>query len=250
MKSEPAIEFIQAGWSAHPRVKTLCTTRNGGFSKHPYNSFNLATHVGDDEKSVLRNRELLGNSLKLPAEPCWLEQTHSTRVVNLEHETSRLADAAITRTANTIAVVMSADCLPILLCNREGTEIAAIHAGWSGLADGVIEATVKSMESSPSQLLAWIGPGISQQCFEISVEVRDIFIGKNSDAEGRFIANRPEHWLCDLGGLAIDTLTRLEVTEISRAEYCSFSDESLFFSYRRNATTGRMASLIWIDNSA
>jgi len=250
MKPEPSIEFIQAGWNAPPQVKALCTTRNGGFSKHPYDSFNLAMHVGDDEKSVLRNRELLCNSLKLPAEPCWLEQTHSTRVVNLDYEASRQADAAITRKANTIAVVMSADCLPILLCNREGTEIAAIHAGWSGLADGVIEATVKSMESSPGQLLAWIGPGISQQCFEIGVEVREIFIGKSSDAEGRFIANRPGHWLCDLGSLALDILTRLEVTEISRAEYCSFNDETLFYSYRRNPTTGRMASLIWINSGA
>ena len=145
---------------------------------------------------------------------------------------------------------MTADCLPILLCNRSGTEVAAIHAGWRGLADGIIEATVKYMKSSPDQLLAWVGPGISQQCFEVGDELRDIFIARNNHAEGHFLANRPAHWLCDLHGLATDTLTRLEVAEISRADYCSFSDESLFYSYRRNSVTGRMASLIWIDSRA
>lgn len=247
--SEQPIECIRADWSAPPQVKALCTTRIGGFSQHPYQSFNLAAHVGDDDKCVQRNRELLFNSLDLPAEPDWLEQTHSTRVVNLEHESSRIADAAITRKANTIAVVMVADCLPILLCNRGGSEVAAIHAGWRGLADGIIETTVVDMESPASELMAWIGPAISQQCFEVGDEVRDIFIARNQKHEDHFIANRPAHWLCDLPALAANKLSRLGVAEISRSEYCSFSDESLFFSYRRNATTGRMASLIWIDNN-
>ena len=249
MKPEPSIEFIRAIWNAPPQVKALCTTRIGGFSEHPYNSFNLAAHVGDDDKCVQRNRELLCHSLNLPAEPCWLEQTHSTRVINLDNESSRNADAAITRKAGKIAVVMTADCLPILLCNRTGSEVAAIHAGWRGLADGIIEATVIEMKSSASQLLAWIGPGISQQCFEVGDQVRDIFIAKNNNADRHFVANRPAHWLCDLPALATDILTRLEVAEINRAEYCSYNDESLYFSYRRNATTGRMASLIWIDSS-
>jgi YfiH family protein len=249
MKSEPSIEFIRARWNAPPQVKALCTTRNGGFGEQPYDSFNLAAHVGDDDKCVQRNRELLRHTLDLPAEPCWLEQTHSTRVINLESESTRVADAANTQQAGTIAVVMTADCLPILLCNKAGTEVAAIHAGWRGLADGVIEAAVLAMQSPPDQLLAWIGPGISQQCFEVGDEVREIFIARNNTAEDHFIANRPAHWLCDLGALASDTLTRLKVAEINRAEYCSFKDESLFYSYRRNAPTGRMASLIWIDSS-
>lgn len=247
MKSEPPLEFIRAQWNAPPQVKALCTTRIGGASEHPYESFNLAAHVGDDDKRVQRNRELLCHALKLPAEPSWLEQTHSTRVVNLEQGSSRRVDAAITRNTETVVVVMTADCLPILLCNRMGTEVAAIHAGWRGLADGVIEATVSDMKSPASELLAWIGPGISQQCFEVGDEVREIFVAKNNSAENHFLANRPAHWLCDLNSLAADTLARLEVAEINRTEYCSFSDESLFFSYRRNATTGRMASLIWIE---
>jgi YfiH family protein len=145
---------------------------------------------------------------------------------------------------------MTADCLPILLCNRSGSEVAAIHAGWRGLANGIIEATVKKMQSSPEQLLAWIGPGIGQQFFEVGIEVREIFIAKNNNANDYFIASRPKHWLCDLGGLAVDVLTRLNLAEINRSEYCSFKDESILFSYRRNATTGRMASLIWIDDNA
>jgi YfiH family protein len=250
MNSESSIEFIEAQWSAPPQVKALCTTRVGGFSLAPYESFNLAMHVGDEEDNVAHNRALLRNALKLPGEPCWLQQTHSTQVVNLENESDRQADAAITREAKCVAVVMTADCLPILLCNRSGTEVAAIHAGWRGLADGIVETTVSDMKSSPDQLLAWIGPGISQQCFEVGDEVREIFLAKNNSAESRFIANRPSHWLCDLGGLAYDTLDRLKVAEVNRTHYCSYNDESLFFSYRRNVTTGRMASLIWIEANA
>ena len=250
MKTDASIEIIEATWNAPSQVKALCTTRQSGFSQPPYDSLNLATHVGDDDQSVLQNRELLRNSLRLPAEPCWLEQTHSTRVVSLESDASRLADAAITREADTIAIVMTADCLPILLCNRSGTEVAAIHAGWRGLVDGVIEATVNGMNSTSDQLLAWIGPGISQQCFEVGDEVRDFFIDRNSADECYFVTNRPEHWLCDLYGLAAVTMSRLEIAEISRTGNCSYSDDSHYFSYRRNALTGRMASLIWIDSNA
>ena len=250
MKSEASIKFIEAKWNAPSQVKALCTTRKGGFSQHPYDSLNLAAHVGDDDQSVSRNRKVLCDSLQLPAEPCWLEQTHGTRVVNLESESNRLADAAIAREPGTVAVVMTADCLPILLCNRSGTEVATIHAGWRGMVDGVIEATVNEMNSPPDQLLAWIGPGISQQCFEVGNEVRELFVARNTGDESHFVASRSEHWLCDLYGLATDTMSRLEVAEINRSEYCSFSDDSDYFSYRRNAVTGRMASMIWIDGSA
>ncbi len=248
MKPETPIELIQAQWNAPSRVKACCTTRNGGISHHPYDRFNMARHVGDEDSHVLRNRELLRDHL--PAEPCWLEQTHSINVVDLDHETNRRADAAITRNVDTVAVVMTADCLPVLLCNRSGSEVALIHAGWRGLAEAVIETTVQAMNSPPDQILAWIGPGISQQYFEVGDEVQQLFIASNNSAEHRFIANRRGHWLCDLAGLAFDSLTRLEVAEISRTDYCSFRDESLFFSYRRNAVTGRMASFIWINSKA
>jgi hypothetical protein len=222
--------------------------RQGGFSQPPYDSLNLAEHVGDEQHNVLRNRELLQAGLNLPAGPNWLEQTHSTRVVVLENDASRKADAAITRLAGTVAVVMTADCLPILLCNQAGTEVAAVHAGWRGLADGVIQATLKKLQSPVNELMAWIGPGISQQYFEVGDAVRDIFLVNSDQNQQYFIANRPGHWLCDLPGLATGILGSHAVVEIDAAPDCSYRDEAQFFSYRRSTTTGRMASLIWIES--
>jgi YfiH family protein len=222
--------------------------RQGGFSQPPYDSLNLAEHVGDEQHNVLRNRELLQAGLNLPAGPNWLEQTHSTQVVVLENDASRKADAAITRLAGTVAVVMTADCLPILLCNQAGTEVAAVHAGWRGLADGVIQATLKKLQSPVNELMAWIGPGISQQYFEVGDAVRDIFLVNSDQNQQYFIANRPGHWLCDLPGLATGILGNHAVVEIDAAPDCSYRDEAQFFSYRRSTTTGRMASLIWIES--
>jgi YfiH family protein len=204
--------------------------------------------VGDDQNNVLRNRELLQTGLNLPAGPDWLEQTHSTRVVVLESDASRRADAAITRLVGTVAVVMTADCLPILLCNRAGTEVAAVHAGWRGLADGVIQTTLNKLQSPVDQLMAWIGPGISQQHFEVGDTVRDLFLANSDQNQQYFTANRPGHWLCDLPGLATGILSSHAVAEIDAAPGCSYRDEAQFFSYRRSATTGRMASLIWIES--
>ena len=248
MNPEPGLEIIRPGWRAPSRVKALSTLRTGGFSQSPYDSFNLAEHVGDEQNNVLRNRELLQTGLNLPAGPDWLEQTHSTRVVVLESDASRRADAAITRLEGTVAVVMTADCLPILLCNQAGSEVAAIHAGWRGLADGVIQATLNKLQSPVSELMAWIGPGISQQYFEVGDEVRDIFLTNSDQNQQYFIANRPGHWLCDLPGLATGILSHHALAEIDAAPECSYRDEIQFFSYRRSATTGRMASLIWIES--
>jgi YfiH family protein len=169
-------------------------------------------------------------------------------VVVLESDASRRADAAITRLEGTVAVVMTADCLPILLCNQAGSEVAAIHAGWRGLADGVIQATLNKLQSPVSELMAWIGPGISQQYFEVGDEVRDIFLANSDQNQQYFIANRPGHWLCDLLGLATGILSHHALAEIDAAPECSYRDEAQFFSYRRSATTGRMASLIWIES--
>ena len=248
MDPEPGLEIIRPGWRAPSRVKALSTLRTGGFSQPPYESFNLAEHVGDEPNNVLRNRELLQAGLNLPTGPDWLEQTHSTRVVVLESDASRRADAAITRLEGTVAVVMTADCLPILLCNQAGSEVAAVHAGWRGLADGVIQATLNKLQSPVSELMAWIGPGISQQYFEVGDEVRDIFLTHSDQIQRYFIANSPGHWLCDLQGLATGILRSHGVAEIDAAPECSYRDEAQFFSYRRSATTGRMASLIWIES--
>ncbi|MFV2033413.1 MAG: peptidoglycan editing factor PgeF, partial [Gammaproteobacteria bacterium] len=181
------IEIIEAGWSAPRQVRALCTTRQGGASSKPYDSLNLAPHVGDDAGNLARNRELIRQSLNLPGEPCWLKQTHSTDVVQLDCDNNRTADAAISGRPDTIAVVMVADCLPILLCNRAGTEVAAVHAGWRGLVDGVVQAAVQQMESTPDELLAWIGPAISQPAFEVGEEVRNQFLARYNRADERFV---------------------------------------------------------------
>ena len=213
----------------------------------PFDSLNLGQHVGDRADDVLQNRRRLRQDLLLPTEPCWINQTHSIEVVTLEQEDNRDADAAITREAGRIAVVMTADCLPVLLCNRAGSEVAAIHAGWRGLQAGVIQSTLAAMHSPPEQLIAWIGPGITQASFEVGDEVYAAFVDPEPGAASCFSANRPGHWLCDLGGLAKSVLQRGGVAEVSLSPHCSYRDTGTFYSYRREATTGRMASLIWIN---
>lgn len=240
------IETVKPDWIAPPGVCAFTTTRRGGVSQAPFDSFNLALHVGDDPAQVARNRELLRQLLNLPAEPCWINQTHGTDVVTLELDNSRDADAAITRRPGVVAVVMTADCLPVLVCNRDGSEVAAVHAGWRGLRAGVIQAALARMKSSSEQLQAWIGPGISQDNFEVGEEVRNAFIDSLQDAESFFSENRKGHWLCDLAGLAEQVLKRQGVVDVYRDPGCSYRDGENFFSYRRNPTTGRMASLIWI----
>jgi len=246
------IEIIQPSWSAPDSVRALCTTRIGGNSLIPYDSFNLATHVGDATDSVVLNRELLKQELNLPGEPCWLNQTHSIDVAMLDGSQGYAidADAAVCQNANIIAVVMTADCLPILICNQQGDEVAAIHAGWRGLADGIIPAALKKMRTPPEHLMVWIGPAISQPRFEVGDEVRSEFINSNKKATHRFKQNRPGHWLCDLPGLAADQFRDLNLTAIHQSGLCSYDDDSHFYSYRRENITGRMASLIWIKSGA
>jgi hypothetical protein len=241
------IETIQPNWSAPATIQAFCTTRLGGVSTAPFDSLNLALHVGDDPARITQNRKMLREQLKLPAEPCWINQTHGTQTVILEQDVSRDADAAVTRVAGTIAVVMTADCLPILLCNRAGSEVGAIHAGWRGLQAGVVQSALAMMNSPNHQLMAWIGPGISQACFEVGDEVRTAFIDSMPDAQTFFSANRRGHWQCDLAGLAEQVLKAQGVGEVGRDAHCSYRDADRFYSYRRSATTGRMAALIWIN---
>jgi len=241
------IETITPDWPAPARVKACCTTRGGGHSAAPFDSLNLGLHVGDREADVLRNRKRLREQLALPAEPCWINQTHGVEVVTLENDAQRDADAAVTRAPGCIAVVMTADCLPILLCNRQGNEVAAVHAGWRGLQAGIIQASLSAMQSPCADLLAWIGPGISQACFEVGDEVHAAFVATDPATASCFQANRPDHWLCDLGGIAASWLLELGVNHVARSPHCSYRDAGLFYSYRRETVTGRMASLIWIN---
>jgi hypothetical protein len=241
------IEIVKPDWPAPPSIRACCTTRPGGFSLAPYDSLNVGLHVGDSAERVARNRARLREQLELPCEPCWINQTHGVHAVTLGEEEERNADAAIAREPGRIAVIMTADCLPILMCNQQGSEVAAVHAGWRGLQGGVIQSTLAAMHSSPQQLIAWIGPGISQACFEVGDEVYSAFVGQDPAAARGFTANRPGHWLCDLGGLAESILCAAGVAGVTRSPHCSYLNAEMFFSYRREATTGRMASLIWIN---
>ncbi len=244
------IKSLRPDWNAPPTIAALCTTRIGGASNAPYDSLNLGLHVGDDEACVLANRRRLREQFELPAEPGWINQTHGTAVVMLERDQGRDADVAITRQPGLVAAVMVADCLPILLCNRAGSEVAAVHAGWRGLQAGVVEAAVGAMQSPASELLAWIGPGISREHFEVGEDVRDAFAAVIKPAQEFFSASGADRWLCDLPAIARYLLGGLGVGKISCDPHCSYRDRELFYSYRRDQVTGRMAALIWIRPGA
>ena len=240
-----------ANWPAPSHVKALTTTRKHGHSKAPYDHNNLALHVGDHSEDVQANRHELITSLQLPKEPEWLIQTHSTDCVLVDKEMSRHADAAITKEPNCVLAIMTADCLPILLCNQQGTEIAAIHAGWRGLVNGVIENTLAQLKSHPNELMAWIGPSICQACYEVDDAVRRPFLVKHPFAKGGFkpslsFSNDGAKWLANLPDLAEKILKKNDVDAVYQSSMCTFEQKEYFYSYRRASQTGRIATLIWL----
>jgi len=240
--------FFIPNWPAPSHIKSLQTLRAGGKSEGKYKSFNLATHVNDDIDLVNSNRELLDQFL--PSSPHWLNQTHSVDVIELPSATFN-ADASYTRDKNTVCVVQTADCLPLLVTNKKGTIVAAIHAGWRGLLNGVIENTIHKMNMSPNELLVWLGPAISQKLFEVGADVKNNFCEKDQHAEKAFRAIPDQKWLADIYHLAKMRLKASGVTEIYGGsvtdDYCTFANKLDYFSYRRDGETGRMASLIWIE---
>jgi len=241
----PPDDWITPDWPVPANVRALVTTRNGGVSAAPYASLNLGDHVGDDPQTVLRNRAILRESL--PAEPLWLKQVHSTAVAEAGTACGvPEADASIARQAHQVCAVLTADCLPVLLCDRTGCVAAAVHAGWRGLAAGVIEQTVANMGTPPEKLLAWLGPAIGPQAFEVGAEVRQIFLAGNPACAGAFVPHGTGKYLADIYQLARLSLAGCGVTAVYGGEYCTFRDRERFFSYRRDPTTGRMASLIWL----
>ena len=240
--------WIVPDWSAPANVRALVTTRRGGVSVGPYSSLNLGTHVGDDPLAVAENRRRLGE--QLPASPLWLDQRHGVAVVDAARcppASVPPADAALARRPATVCAVLTADCLPILLCDRRGSVVAAAHAGWRGLRAGVIEETVGAMAVAGSELLAYLGPAIGRQAFEVGDEVRNAFVAVDAGAVVAFVALGEGKWLADLYSLAHQRLAALGVTEIYGGAYCTAQDEELFFSYRRDGVCGRMASLIWLE---
>jgi YfiH family protein len=220
------------------------TTRAGGVSQPPWDSFNLGDHVGDDPAHVAANRAQLRSGL--PAEPGWLKQVHSARVVELGRDTDFEADASFTREKGRVCAVLTADCLPVLFSDRAGSVVAAAHAGWRGLAGGVLEATVAAMQVQPGEILAWMGAAIGPQAFEVGDDVREAFVAQHPDAAAAFVPHAPGKWLADIYALARIRLAAVGVQAVHGGGRCTFSETETFFSYRRDGTTGRMASLIWL----
>lgn len=243
-----SLSFIVPDWPAPANVKALQTTRNGGVSKTPYASLNLGEHVKDDLIAVAHNRQLL--SPYLPSEPVWVNQVHGVEVIDAAKSGClENADGAFATRKDVVCVTMTADCLPVLLCDKAGTVVAAVHAGWRGLCDGVIEAAIAKMPAQPSDILAWLGPAIGPDAFEVGSEVRAQFVEKDAQARSAFKPHG-DKWLCDMYTIAKQRLNTLGVTQIYgggvNAEFCTYTDEARFFSFRRDNVTGRMASLIWI----
>lgn len=241
------MNLIVPDWPAPARVKSFMTTRVGGASQAPWTSLNLGDHVGDDAGHVAANRAHLRG--QLPAEPVWLRQVHGVRVIELGHEPAPEADAGFTRDSGQVCAVLTADCLPVLFCDRAGSIVAAAHAGWRGLAGGVLEATVAAMQVAPGDILAWMGAAIGPQAFEVGDDVREAFVSQHPGADDAFLphpAGQAGKWLADIYRLARIRLQHAGVDVIHGGERCTFNEPGQFYSYRRDGVTGRMASLVWL----
>ena len=260
-------DWIVPDWPAPVHVRALVTTRAGGVSRPPYYSLNPASHVGDDPAAVAENRRILRELL--PAEPLWLNQVHGTRVfelalppvpgprsglVGIGGDVTPEADASVTREPGQVCAVLTADCLPVLFSDDAGTVVAAAHAGWRGLAGGVLEESVRAMNVAPDRILAWLGPAIGPENFEVGPEVREAFVAHNEMAGIAFrpalpgtLDETPRKWLADLYMLARIRLAAVGVERVYGGGECTFKDARRFFSYRRESRTGRMASLVWFE---
>lgn len=242
-----SIGFLAADWPAPTHVRALTTTRAGGVSRGPYESFNLGDHVGDDPEAVWQNRARLREALVLPAEPLWLKQVHSTTVVLAARAQPGIeADGAWTDRPGVVLAVLTADCLPIFLCDRKGTKVALLHAGWRGLAGGIIESGLQALNVPGEELLVWLGPAIRPDAYRVGDDVRDALYARDPAAAAAFHPDGTGRWLADLYRLARQRLRSQGVTAVYGGGYCTLREHERFFSFRRNGATGRMASLIWL----
>lgn len=254
MPASPHLDWITPDWPAPQRVRAYSTSRSGGVSGPPFDSLNLAEHVGDDMEKVAENRARLKHALDLPAEPMWLKQVHGTRVVDAasvsrsRHPASGTpeADGSYTRETGVVCAVLTADCLPLLLCDEQGSRVAAVHVGWRGLSAGVIEEALQHLGDT-RQLMAWLGPAIGPQSFEVGGEVREMFVAHDAEANHAFRPSPAERWLADLYQLARLRLNAQGVTRIYGGGWSTYSESLRFYSYRRDGVTGRMATLIWLE---
>lgn len=243
------LSFIEPDWPAPAQVKALSTTRPGGISHPPYDSLNLGLHVNDDQNAVLANRDRLAQAAELPTSPLWLQQVHSTRVINANDWHAGIeADASYSKQPEQVCTVLTADCLPVLFTNADGNQIAAAHAGWRGLLYGVLENTVSQFSCRSDAIMAWLGPAIGPQQFEVGVEVFDAFTSHAAEAESAFQPHGSGHYLADIYLLARQRLNQLGIEAVFGGQHCTVTEQNQFFSYRRDGDTGRMASLIWIEH--
>ncbi|AMG30083.1 peptidoglycan editing factor PgeF [Grimontia hollisae] len=241
------MDWITPNWLAPTWIKAVSTTRKGGVSHAPFDSLNLGDHVGDDKDRVAANRQILMDTMSMPTSPAWLNQVHGTDVVTLPLPSGAVpdADASFTDVHGQVCIVMTADCLPVLFCNEEGTQVAAAHAGWRGLVNGVLEQTLSKFDE-PGKVMAWLGPAIGPDAFEVGSEVREQFMAHDANAVVAFKPHN-DRWLADIYLLARQRLMASGVTQIYGGEYCTVSAPETFFSYRRENRTGRQASCIWIS---
>lgn len=248
------LKFIVPEWPAPSNINAFSTTRLGGVSHAPYNGFNLAIHVEDELEAVTQNRALLQSALKLPSSPFWLDQRHTTKLIELTEDTTLstpvppIADASWTTQKEAVSLVMTADCLPLLVTNKTGSLVSAIHAGWKGLADGIVEKSINRLPEMPENLLVWIGPAIGANAFQVGQDVFDAFVDEQPHLEAFFLPDiqQPSKYRANLPGLVKTILNQLGVQSVYGGELCTYEMDELFYSYRREGKTGRMASLIWI----
>lgn len=240
--------LIIPDWPAPDNIRAFSTTRQGGFSQSPFDSFNLGDHVGDDIAIVTQNRQQLSQLAQTPEAPRWLKQVHGAHVISSrDWQCDIEADAIFSKHKDHICTIMTADCLPILLCNQQGDTVAAIHAGWRSLAAGIIEKTLHHFNGESDTILAWLGPAIGPSQFEVGQDVYDIFCQHSPHASNAFTATDNSHYLADIYQLARQRLNEQSVHAIYGGDFCTVNDTQRFFSYRRDGQTGRMATLIWIQ---
>jgi YfiH family protein len=244
-----SVNYLIPDWRAPEGVRAAFTLRTGGVSAAPFDALNVGTHVGDLPEAVAENRARIAQALELPNEPAWLEQVHGADVSHLDQaQHITRADAAVTHALERVCVIQVADCMPVLFTSRDGSAVGAAHAGWRGLASGVLEATVHVLAVEPTNLVAWMGPAIGPECFEVGGEVRDAFMASDPKAVEAFVPNDRGRWQCDLYALARLRLQAIGIGEISGGGWCTYTDASRFFSYRRDGQCGRMAALIWRED--
>lgn len=243
------IAGLHPEWPAPPSVHALVTTRRGGASVGPYESLNLGSRCGDDPVAVLENRARLRAHFRLPTSPCWLRQVHGCEVIKAPRYDEPTADAVWTDQAKIVCAVLTADCLPVLLCDRRGLVVCAVHAGWRGLAAGVLEAAIKALPVAPAEVLAWLGPAIGPRAFEVGPEIRSLFVLGQPEARFAFVPSprRRDAFLADLYELARLRLASVSVEAVYGGGWCTYESSEEYFSYRRDGQTGRMGSLIWRD---